>query len=106
MSEPLQPDILPLIVGAAYASCIQYSILVRVNVFRHCLVFLLSWRAFIECLMRSLEIIVMDERRKPLADAPLTAHPRRMEAVDSHLERMNGGILSLNQDRSVRERPR
>jgi hypothetical protein len=36
--------------------------------------------------MRSLEVIVMNEQRKPLADARPTAHPRIVEAVDSHLE--------------------
>jgi hypothetical protein len=35
MSESLRPDVLPLIVGAAYAFCIQYSILAGVTVFHH-----------------------------------------------------------------------
>src|SRR6056297_1871720 len=55
---------------------------------RHCLVYLLNRRSFIEGLVRSLEVIVMNKHCKPLADAPPTAHPRRMEAVNSHLERV------------------
>ena len=36
--------------------------------------------------MRSLKVIVMDERCKLLADAVPTAHPRRMKAIDPHFE--------------------
>jgi hypothetical protein len=31
-------------------------------------------------------VVVVCEKRKPLTDAPPTAHPRVMEAVDAHLE--------------------
>ncbi len=52
----------------------------------HCLVYPFNRCSFIEGLVRSLEIIVMNKRCKSLADAPPTAHPRRMEAVNSHLK--------------------
>jgi len=54
--------------------------------FGHCLVCFLNRCSFIESLVRSLEIIVMNERCKTLADALSTSHPRRMEAVDPHLK--------------------
>lgn len=38
--------------------------------------------------MRSEIVIIMREQRKPLADAPSTVHPRIVEAVDSHFERV------------------
>ena len=38
--------------------------------------------------MRSLSIILLDEDSEPLLGAGLTAHPRRMKAVDPHSERM------------------
>ena len=38
--------------------------------------------------MRSVNVIVVNEQRKSLANTQPTAHPRIMEAVDSHLERM------------------
>jgi len=38
--------------------------------------------------MRSLNITVVDERRKTLVDAPPTAHPQEMELVNSHIESM------------------
>ncbi len=53
----------------------------------HCLVSdLLNRRSSVERLMRSVEVIVLRKLYKPLADAPMTAHPRIMEAVDSHFE--------------------
>lgn len=55
---------------------------------RNCLVNLLSWRSSVERLMRSLKIIVMDKHCMPLADAQPTAHPRVVETVDSHFERV------------------
>ncbi len=56
----------------------------------HCLVSnLLDWRSSIERLMRSLKIIVLHKLYEPLADASVTAHPRIMEAVDSHFEGVN-----------------
>ncbi len=36
--------------------------------------------------MRSVEVIVLRKLYKPLADAPMTAHPGIMEAVDSYFE--------------------
>ncbi len=36
--------------------------------------------------MRSLKIVVLHKLYEPLADASVTAHPRIMEAVDSHFE--------------------
>ena len=54
----------------------------------HCLVKLLNRRSSVKRLMRSLNVIVVNEQRKPLADAQPTAHPRIMEAVDSHLQRV------------------
>ncbi len=36
--------------------------------------------------MRSLKVIVLRKLYEPLADASVTAHPRVMEAVDSHFE--------------------
>ncbi len=38
--------------------------------------------------MQSLIIVVMNKHCKPLADAQPTAHPRMVETVDSHLERV------------------
>lgn len=54
----------------------------------HRLVFLPDRCSFIERLMWSLVVIGMDERRKLLADAPSTVPPRRMEVVNSRLERV------------------
>ena len=36
--------------------------------------------------MRSLIVVVLHKLYEPLADASVTAHPRIMEAVDSHFE--------------------
>ncbi len=53
----------------------------------HCLVSdLLNRCSPIERLMRSLKIVVLHKLYEPLADASVTAHPRIMEAVDSHFE--------------------
>jgi hypothetical protein len=71
------------------------------SVFGHCLVWhLRSWRASIERLMRSLLVVVVHELRKPLAKALPTAHPRVVEAVDSHLELVNP-LLDLGSLRVV-----
>lgn len=48
---------------------------------RHRLVYLLNWRASIERLIRSLEVIVMDERRKSLADEELMVKPNDKHSV-------------------------
>jgi len=53
----------------------------------HCLVLdLLDRRFSIESLVRSVAVVVMHKLFKPLLDACPTAHPRVMEAVDSHFE--------------------
>ncbi|CQR52502.1 hypothetical protein BN996_03171 [Haloferax massiliensis] len=53
----------------------------------HCLVSDLPNRCSpIERLMRSLKIVVLHKFYESLADASVTAHPRIMEAVDSHFE--------------------
>ena len=55
----------------------------------HCIVSdLLRWRSISYRLMRSLAVIVMYELRTTAANAWSTAHPRVMEAVDPHFERL------------------
>ena len=53
---------------------------------KHCLDNLLRWCSSVKRLMWTLSVVVMNERRKPLANAQQATHSQIMEAVNSHLE--------------------
>lgn len=67
---------------------------------RYCVVNLLCWRSSVECLMRLMKNIVVNEQYKSLADAQPAAHSQCMETVDPHLQCVNP-FFDMVSDREI-----